>query len=154
MDSWSETWLADYHARHARPSGVSGAVARVAAAPVPKAPAHEEWDFQTTVAEFLDLALPAEAFWSSVDMGPARSKAVGGLRKKRGLKAGLPDMVIVFRRITLWIEAKAPRGVLSVAQKNVRLALLANGHHWALARTLDDITEACAAVGIPLRGVA
>lgn len=125
------------------------------ATPKPKAPpAHPEWDFQTTVAEFLDLALPAEAFWSSVDMGPARSKAVGGLRKARGLRSGIPDLIIVYQRITVWVECKTSTGTLSQAQKNVRLALLANGHHWALARTLDDVTQACAAVGIPLRGVA
>ena len=140
MNGFDEAWLSDYQAQRA-------------AQTVPAAkPVYLEWQGQETIAEFLDLALPAEAFWSSIDMGPASSKKVGGLRKKRGLKAGLPDMIIVFSGITLWLELKAPGGTLSAAQRKVRFALLANDHHWALARSIDDVVVACAKAHIPLLG--
>jgi hypothetical protein len=145
MNGFTEAWLSDYQARLAGVAGV--AHVKPAAKPI----VHAEWRGQETIAKFLDLALPAEAFWTSIDMGPARSKAVGGMRKARGLKAGVPDMVIVYQRTTLWIECKTARGTLSNAQKRVRFALLANGHHYAQARSLEDVIKACAAASIPLR---
>ncbi len=159
MNSFSESWLCDYQSRlgerqdrggERRAAGVSGAAA---VAEVAVKPAHAEWDFQTTVAKFLDLALPVGAFWTSIDMGPARSKAVGGMRKARGLKAGVPDALIIWGNIALWLEIKTQRGQLSDAQKNVRAALLANGHLWALVRSIDDVVTACAMARIPLWAV-
>lgn len=147
MNHFDQAWLDDYQARHARqPVGV--------AEPQRPAPVQHEWKGQETVAAFLDLALPEDAWWTSIDTGSARSRAVGGLRKKRGIKPGTPDTLIVWNGITLWVELKHKYGKLSAVQQAVRLRLLANGHNYALARTLDDVIDACTTAGIPLKATA
>lgn len=109
-----------------------------------------EWTDQRRDAAFLSKALPPDAFWSAIDIGSAGSARAGMLRKQRGVKAGLPDFLVVHRNITLWIERKSG-SQLSEPQRLTRDALVANGHRWALARSTDDIEAALLAAGIPLR---
>jgi hypothetical protein len=109
-----------------------------------------EWSLQRTVAVFLSKALPPEAYFTSIDMGRSRSANEGQLRKLRGVKSGVPDVLIVYNGITLWCELKVEAS-LSEPQKLTRDALRANGHLWALARSPEDVEAACLAAGIPLR---
>lgn len=118
---------------------------------------HHEWKAQETDHTFLRHALPPDAYFTAIDHGRlGRGKsgiAAGAARKRRGVKAGIPDWLIVWRGVTLWIERKVNAGV-STEQKLARDALRANGHLWVLARTLDDIEAALVAAGIPLRATA
>ncbi len=115
--------------------------------------AQHEWSLQRAAAAFLGKALPAEAYWTSIDMGRSTSAAQGQLRKLRGVRAGIPDMLIVWRGVTLWCELKIDTRptALSPAQVTTRDALLANGHCWELCRSIEDVEAACRAAGIPLR---
>lgn len=116
-----------------------------------KAPIQHEWRFQEAVATFLGKALPHGAWWSSIDQGRAANARMGAMRKARGIHAGVPDMQIAAGGKTLWIELKAGSS-LSEAQKVNRDMLLANGHGWALARSLEDVEAALLDAGIgPLR---
>ena len=110
-----------------------------------------EWNFQKDAAEYLDIALPSDAYWSGIDHAGKMTPAAGRMRKLRGVKAGIADVMIVWRGITLWIELKAG-SALSASQKDFRDAVIRNGHAWALARSLDDIEFACALNRIPMRG--
>lgn len=112
--------------------------------------AQPEYALQRTVAQFLPLALPFDAFFTAIDIGTAGSPRAGAARKARGVKAGLPDVLIVWRGVTLWIEIKVAAS-LSPAQKTIREELRRNGHFWELARSLDDVRFACVAAGIPMR---
>jgi len=109
-----------------------------------------EWRDQRGYHAFLSKALPVDAYHSAIDVGSAGSAQAGQLRKARGVRAGLPDYLIVYRNVTLWIEFKN-RGQLSLAQQLTRDALRLNGHCWALARCPEDVEQACRDVGIPLR---
>jgi hypothetical protein len=109
-----------------------------------------EWNAQKTDNAFLGKALPDDAYFSAIDHARKMSKAAGAQRKARGVKAGLPDWLIVWHGITLWIERKVDAS-LSEGQKTTRDALRANGHHWALAKSLEDVEAACRDVGIPLK---
>jgi hypothetical protein len=109
-----------------------------------------EWRDQRGYHAFLSKALPIDAYHSAIDVGSAGSAQAGQLRKARGVRAGLPDYLIVYRNVTLWIEFKN-RGQLSLAQQLTRDALTANGHWWALARCPEDVEQACILAGIPLR---
>lgn len=111
---------------------------------------HSEWRDQRGYHAFLSKALPADAYHSAIDVGSAGNAQAGALRKARGVRAGLPDYLIVYRNVTLWIEFKH-RAQLSLAQQLTRDALTANGHHWALARCPEDVETACRLAGIPLR---
>jgi hypothetical protein len=109
-----------------------------------------EWRDQRGYHAFLSKALPVDAYHSAIDVGSAGNAQAGALRKARGVRAGLPDYLIVYRNVTLWIEFKH-RAQLSLAQQLTRDALMANGHFWYLARCPEDVEQACRDVGIPLR---
>jgi len=109
-----------------------------------------EWTLQRAVAAFLSKALPHDAYWTSLDMGRSRSAAEGQLRKMRGVKAGVPDIFILYRGIGLWCELKAGAS-LSDPQKLTRDALRDNGHLWELCRSVEAVEAACLYANIPLR---
>jgi hypothetical protein len=109
-----------------------------------------EWSLQRAIAVYLSKALPPEIYWSAIDIGSAGSAHQGALRRARGVKAGLPDLLVAFAGRALWLEIKNGSS-LSEPQKLTRDALRANGHAWALVRSLEDVEAACAEAGIPLR---
>ena len=115
----------------------------------PKLVQHE-WRDQRGYNVFLSKALPIDAYYTAIDVGRSRSREEGQLRKNRGVKSGIPDFLIVWHGVTLWIECKHD-GSLSEAQKTTRAALVANGHTWALARSTEEVEAACRGAGIPLR---
>lgn len=117
-------------------------------APSPRT--QREWLGQRTDQAFLSRALPADAYFTAIDVGRSSDARQGQLRKLRGVKAGIPDWLIVWRGITLWIERKAGAS-LTEPQRLTRDLLIANGHQWRLARSTEQIEEACRSVGIPLR---
>ena len=113
-------------------------------------PMQREWAFQETVAEYLDLALPVGAYWTSIDQGRAENARIGAARRKRGIKAGVPDVLIVWRGTTLWFELKAGSRV-SKRQKDVHKTLLENGHFVTVPICLQHIYATCKALGMPMR---
>ncbi len=113
-------------------------------------PVQREWIAQRTVNAFLSKALPPGAYYTAIDIGRSKNAQAGQLRKLRGIRAGLPDWLIVYQGTTLWIEQKAG-SALSEPQKLTRDALEKNGHLWSLATCIEDVELACRASGIPLR---
>ena len=113
-------------------------------------PVQHEWSDQRSVAAFLSKALPPDAYWTSIDVGRSTSAQIGALRKARGIRSGIPDVLIVYRGVTQWIELKHDTS-LSPNQELTRDALLRNGHRWALARSVEEVEAACRDAGIPLR---
>ena len=111
---------------------------------------HREWADQRGYAAFLARALPLGAYWTSIDHGRSTSVAHGALRKARGVHPGIPDMIVVWSGITLWIEIKAGSS-LSEPQKLTRDRLVAQGHLWALVRSGEELEAALRDAGIPLR---
>lgn len=116
----------------------------------PKKRAQREWQAQKADNAFLSKALPFGAFYTAIDHARKMTKQHGKQRKDRGIKAGLPDWLIVYDGITLWIERKAGSS-LSEHQHVTREYLVKNGHRWALARSTEEIEIACREAGIPLR---
>jgi hypothetical protein len=118
--------------------------------PARKKPVQREWRAQEADNAFLSRALPEGAYYTAIDGGRAENARIGAARKRRGIKAGLPDFLVVYCGITLWIERKAGSS-LSEHQRITRDALIRNGHRWALAKSTEDIEIACREAGIPLR---
>ena len=118
-----------------------------------KSPVQREWRAQEADKAYLEKALPYDCYWTAIDGGRAASRAVGAMRKKRGIKSGLPDWLIVWHGITLWIERKTNTADSSLSD-NQRLTaerLRANGHLWERANSTEDVEAALRAAGIPLR---
>ena len=76
-------------------------------------------------------------------------------RRSQGVIAGTPDLVVVAPGgITVWLEVKAPRGVLSEAQKGTHAHWKRLGHHVAVVRSIEDAEDALRAAGVPVSGTA
>ena len=76
-------------------------------------------------------------------------------RRAQGVIAGTPDLVVIAPRgITLWLEVKAPRGVLSEAQKCTHDQWLRMGHRVAVVRSIKDAEDALRLAGIQVMGTA
>ena len=109
-----------------------------------------EWVWQRAIVAYLSKALPPTAYFTSIDIGSAGSAVQGSLRKARGVRPGIGDVLIVHQGVTAWLEIKAGTQ-LSEHQKLFRDQITANGHNWALVRCPEDAEQACTLAGIPLR---
>lgn len=109
-----------------------------------------EWALQRLCHVYLSKALPEGAYYSAIDIGSAGSAQQGMLRKARGVRPGIADVLIAYRGITAWLEIKAGSS-LSEPQKLFRDQVTANGHLWFLVRSPEDVEAACVSAGIPLR---
>lgn len=113
-------------------------------------PVQREWADQRAHFAFMSKALPTDAYFTAIDVGSAGSARQGMLRKARGVRPGIADLMVAWRGITIWIEVKSGTS-LSEAQKLFRDQITANGHLWAFARSTEDVELALRAAGIPLR---
>ncbi len=111
---------------------------------------HPEDDLHMAVAQFLDLALPEDACWTTVEHGGKRGKAEAARLKAKGLRAGWPDILIIYRGRSITIELKAPAGVLSPKQKALHTRLTLAGALVYTARCIEEV-EGFLGVIMPLR---
>jgi hypothetical protein len=77
---------------------------------------------------------PATTFWTPLENKPS-SRLNGVLQKKRGVRSGLPDTIVIFRQPPIFVEVKSRAGIASKAQKQVREELVAAGAMWWLVRS-------------------
>ena len=77
---------------------------------------------------------PATTFWTPLENKPS-SRLNGVLQKKRGVRSGLPDTIVIFRQRPIFVEVKSRAGIASKAQKQVREELVAAGAMWWLVRS-------------------
>lgn len=113
-----------------------------------------EQDLQRTVVAFLRRFMPEPpegAFWFHVPNGGGRSKIEGAIFKAMGVKAGVPDLIFIWRGRTIAIELKGPDGRLTAIQKEVQSALTLAGAVVHEARSLEAVVEFLKVVGIPIR---
>ena len=109
-----------------------------------------EDSLQITVAEYLDRVLPAQAVWFHVPNGGARNKAEAAKFKRMGVKAGIPDVCILWCGRLYTVELKAPGRSLSKAQKKMLPALEAAGARTCVCKSLHEV-EAFLKQFIPLK---
>ncbi|KKL67300.1 hypothetical protein LCGC14_2136350 [marine sediment metagenome] len=102
------------------------------------------------VAQFLDLALPRDAVWTTVEHGGKRTKAEAGKLKAKGLKRGWPDIQIIYRGRVILFELKAPGSTRSPAQKLMHAQLSVAGALVYTATRIEEV-ESFLRVIIPLK---
>jgi hypothetical protein len=89
--------------------------------------ASEEFAEQEKLAEMLSRHTdPETTWWTSLENRP-RSKASALGQRRRGVRSGIPDVMVVFRRRLIFIELKSRSGIASKAQREVRAELLKAG---------------------------
>jgi hypothetical protein len=111
-----------------------------------------EFAEQALLVEMLqELLDPTFAFFSALE-NRARSAWSGLLQKRRGVRAGLPDlMIVVYWKPPVFIEMKSKRGVPSAAQKRIFAELRAIGADVYLARSAAAALEALRRSNVPFR---
>jgi hypothetical protein len=118
-------------------------------------PIQREGPLHQAVARVLRLEIAAPlhislqgACWFSLDVA-GYVGVVPGLRTSRGIVAGVPDVLILFRGRAFWIELKAEDGLLSPAQAHGAAALLGAGCRYAVARSIAEVLVALDEWNIP-----
>ncbi len=106
---------------------------------------------QRAVASYLDLALPKDAVWFHCPSGGGRSKAEAGIFKAMGVKAGVPDLIIIYQGRVTAIELKAPGGTLSPGQKLMHARLSLAGVLVYTATRIEEVEGFLRGAGVPLR---
>lgn len=69
----------------------------------------------------------------------------------RGVRAGVPDLVLAVRGRVAWAEIKAGRGRISPAQARWLAEARLRGEPVYLLRSIKDAEDMLAALGVPLR---
>ena len=114
-----------------------------------------EADLQIACVEYVIRHVPpapAGPYWTAVNPVPAKSKAAAGRSKAMGMRAGVPDMLFLWRGQTLAIELKAKAGRLRPEQVQHAAEIEANGGRFATARTLEEFAAILRDAGIPSTG--
>ena len=112
-----------------------------------------EWLQQVELCRLLDKWLPDDAFWTATDP-VAPSPMSGAMRRRRGIKRGVPDILIWCRRTKpIAIEMKSPGGRCSASQRATRKALIAAGVEWFEARSAAAAMTAIAGCRLRFRQI-
>lgn len=111
-----------------------------------------ELALQKAVTEFLDVALPKDAFWTAFPAGGG-GKIRGAQLKASGLKAGVPDLLVLYGGRAVFIELKSPKGRISDPQWQTLGKLADAGAIVYVARSVEQVDGQLRNAGIPLRTV-
>jgi len=106
-----------------------------------------EHRLQTGIYAFLRLALPPDAFVTSIDHARQQSEQSGMRQKARGVRAGIPDMLILYRGEAFWLEVKTPDGRLTESQKALHSEIVRAGGHVEVVRSVSGAEHAFCLTG-------
>lgn len=110
-----------------------------------------EQTLHLAVARFLSVALPEDAFWWHTPNGGKRGIVEAKLFKLMGVKAGVPDIFVLYAGTLHGIELKAPKGRVSVSQKDAAYKLFRAGCTTHDCRSVESVETALRLAGVPLR---
>jgi hypothetical protein len=110
----------------------------------------EEWETHVRLASLMQRYIdPSCVFWSSLENAP-RSMLGGLFARRRNVRAGLPDLMVIARGLPpVFVELKSSRGVASAAK--IRTELVAAGCSWFLVRSSGAGLAALFYAGIPFK---
>lgn len=109
-----------------------------------------EVQIHKAVAEYLSLALQPPTFWTTFPAGGG-GMIRGRQLKGMGLKAGIPDIMVVHDGRVLWIELKAPNKYPDPNQRAVHAILKTSGCEVCVLRSVVEVEMALFHWGVPLR---
>jgi hypothetical protein len=113
--------------------------------------ARPEQAFQIALCRYLDVALPPDAVYFAIPNGFKRTKAEAGIAKAMGQKAGMPDLMVLWKSFAIGIECKAASGSLNKAQRECAADLYDAGIPVFIVRTIEEATAALKQSGVPLK---
>lgn len=110
---------------------------------VPSAPGKKrgnpEHKIQVALMDYLAIAAKPEIHYFAIPNQSNRHIQNAAKMKAEGVRAGSPDLCFMLPAGRVgWLEMKSPDGSLSTAQKYFRDMAQRLGHHWAIARSVDE----------------
>ncbi|MCX8667064.1 VRR-NUC domain-containing protein [Acetobacteraceae bacterium B3987] len=111
---------------------------------------HQEDRLHNQIAAYLKLAELPGFFWSSIE-NRNNGRNEGGRRKRRGCKAGIPDILTIYQGRVLFLEVKVPKGRLHESQKERIPEIEQAGAGVAIVRSVDDVFHALKEAGVPVK---
>lgn len=92
---------------------------------------------------------PEGPCWSAINPIPAKSAAVAGISKAMGMRAGVPDLLMIQQGRALFVEFKNRKGSLSAVQTAMRDEIEAAGGRFMVARDVEEFLSILRDAGIP-----
>ena len=111
---------------------------------------YNEDQLHKSVKQFLDRCLPPGAVWTTVFNEGKRGWKTQAKMKSHGVLAGWPDIQVFYDQRVVFIELKAPKGVVSKNQKSAHKMLEDAGFPVYICRNIDDVQNSLSR-HIPLR---
>lgn len=113
-----------------------------------EAPPPLERPLQAAICDTLKLLLPRDAFLTAIPGGDRQ------VTLTPGYEAGMTDLLIIYRGRAICVELKRDtrNGVISQAQIAVHERITLAGGVVATCRSLEDVLQFLAMLGVPLRG--
>lgn len=113
--------------------------------------ARREWKEQVRLAQLLNNWLdPIRVCWTATDP-VAASVTSGFLRKKRGVRPGIPDVLVWYCGQSITIELKSRHGQCTPSQRAMRTELVRAGVQWWVCRSAISAMATLYAAGVPFR---
>jgi hypothetical protein len=110
-----------------------------------------EHGLQVGVVRLLQLVLdPDRTWWSAIDHAAHLSARYGADRKRRGVKRGLPDILILTATAVVGIELKAKKGRITPEQLEVATEWRRLGLFYEVARSLREVQDILECYGVPM----
>jgi hypothetical protein len=107
---------------------------------------------QSSIMRFLDLALPGSYRAFAVPNGGRRDKITGAILKREGVKAGVPDIIVVRDGGSVaFIEVKTAKGRLSNSQTEFRDWCGLNSVPFGVVRNVSDVESFLIDLNVPLK---
>lgn len=98
-----------------------------------------EHKLQVSLIDYLAYTAKPEIFYFAIPNQGNRHIMNATKMKAEGVRSGVADLCFMLPEGRVgWLEMKTSKGVLSDNQKAFRDRAMALGHHWALARSVDE----------------
>lgn len=105
----------------------------------PGIPKQSEHKLQVSLIAYLAIAGRKDLHWFAVPNGGHRHIAQASRLKAEGVRSGTPDLCFMLEDGRVgWLEMKTEKGRLGPAQIAFKEIAERLGHHWGLARNLDE----------------
>ena len=118
---------------------------------------HEEHQIQKAICNLLHYQLPADAtFWAVPNGGTRKLTTLkngkkvsleGRRLKDEGVKAGVADLMILWRGKLICLEVKTDKGRQSPSQKEWALTITQCGGLYHVVRSVDDVKAILDVIG-------
>ena len=117
-------------------------------------PRNDEARIQASVVDYVRTVAPDLVIYA-VPNGGLRTKAEAALLKWTGVLSGVPDLALVLPGgRSAFMEIKTPKGVLSEAQRGMRMRFIRMGVPCATVRSIEDARLFLAQLGVITREAA